>query len=97
DTSRAQRVVPRPPSAAARSAAAFTDALVLTGQPVQYHGTLSARGRMGWTDARAAAQRGLGFDAILAHWWPQATLTSFRSPVAGDCLSVAGAQPWLRA
>ncbi|CAJ0686347.1 DUF2300 domain-containing protein [Ralstonia mannitolilytica] len=97
DTSRTQRVLPRPPAAAARNAAEFTDALVLTGAAVQYHGTASARGQMGWTAARAAAQRGAGFDAILAQWWPQATLTSFQSPVAGDCAPVAGAQQWLQA
>lgn len=97
DSSRTQRVLPRPPLAAARNAAEFTDALVLTGQSVQYHGTISARGQMSWTAARAAAQRGQGFDAILAQWWPQATLTSFQSPVAGDCAPVAGAQQWLQA
>lgn len=97
DSSRTQRVLPRPPAAAARNAAAFTDALVLVGQPVQYHGTIGARGQMSWTAARAAAQRGQGFDTILAQWWPQATLTSFQSPVAGDCSPVAGAQQWLQA
>lgn len=97
DSSRTQRVLPRPPLAAARNAAEFTDTLVLTGQSVQYHGTISARGQMSWTAARAAAQRGQGFDAILAQWWPQATLTSFQSPVAGDCSPVAGAQQWLQA
>jgi uncharacterized protein YfaQ (DUF2300 family) len=97
DSSRTQRVLPRPPAAAARNAAAFTDALVLVGQSVQYHGTISARGQMSWTAARAAAQRGQGFDGILARWWPQATLTSFQSPVAGDCSPVAGAQQWLQA
>jgi uncharacterized protein YfaQ (DUF2300 family) len=97
DSSRTQRVLPRPPQPAARNAAEFTDTLVLTGQSVQYHGTISARGQMSWTAARAAAQRGQGFDAILAQWWPQATLTSFQSPVAGDCSPVAGAQQWLQA
>lgn len=97
DSSRTQRVLPRPPMAAARNAAEFTDTLVLAGQSVQYHGTISARGQMSWTAARAAAQRGQGFDAILAQWWPQATLTSFQSPVAGDCSPVAGAQQWLQA
>lgn len=96
DSSRTQRVLPRPPTAAARNAAEFTDTLVLTGVAVQYHGTLSARGQMSWAAARAAAQRGQGFDAILARWWPQATLTSFQSPVAGDCAPVAGAQQWLQ-
>lgn len=97
DSSRTQRVLPRPPRTSARNAAEFTDTLVLTGQAVQYHGTISARGQMSWTAARAAAQRGQSFDAILAQWWPQATLTSFQSPVAGDCSAVAGAQQWLQA
>lgn len=97
DSSRTQRVLPRPPAAAARNAAEFTDALVLANQAVQYHGTIGSRGQMSWTAARAAAQRGQGFDAILAQWWPQATLTSFQSPVAGDCSPVAGAQQWLQA
>ena len=97
DSSRTQRVLPRPPLAGARNAAEFTDTLVLTGQAVQYHSTISARGQMSWTAARAAAQHGKGFDAILAQWWPQATLTSCQSPVAGDCSPVAGAQQWLQA
>ena len=97
DSSRTQRVLPRPPAAAARNAAEFTDTLVLTGAAVQYHGTISASGQMSWTAARAAAQRGQGFDAILAQWWPQATLASFQSAVAGDCSPVVGAQQWLQA
>jgi uncharacterized protein YfaQ (DUF2300 family) len=96
DSSSTQRVLPRGPTAAARHAADLTDALVLTGVPVQYHHDKAAPGQMSWLAAKASAQSGLAFDAILARTWPQATLTSFLSPLSGDCVAVAGAQAWLK-
>ncbi|TDY20011.1 uncharacterized protein YfaQ (DUF2300 family) [Paraburkholderia sp. BL6665CI2N2] len=96
DSSKTQRVLPRAPTAAARHAADLTDALVLTGVPVQYHHDKAAPGQMSWLAAKASAQAGLTFDAILARTWPQATLTSFQSPLSGDCVEVAGAQAWLQ-
>jgi uncharacterized protein YfaQ (DUF2300 family) len=96
DSSSTQRVLPRSPTAAARRAADLTDALVLTGVPVQYHHDKAAAGQMSWLAAKASAQDGLTFDAILARTWPQATLTSFASPLSGDCIVVAGAQAWLQ-
>jgi uncharacterized protein YfaQ (DUF2300 family) len=96
DSSRTQRVLPRPPRTASRQAADFTDGLVLAGASVQFHHDRAAPGQMSWLAAKHAAQEGLAFDAILARTWPQATLTSFASPLAGDCQSVAGAQDWLR-
>jgi uncharacterized protein YfaQ (DUF2300 family) len=95
DSSNTQRVLPRAPTAAARRAADMTDALVLTGVPVQYHHDKAAAGQMSWLAAKASAQTGLTFDAILARTWPQATLTSFQSPLSGDCVAVAGAREWL--
>ncbi|WMY10774.1 DUF2300 domain-containing protein [Paraburkholderia phenoliruptrix] len=96
DSSSTQRVLPRAPTAAARRAADFTDALVLTGVPVQYHHDKAAPGQMSWLAAKASAQTGLTFDAILARTWPQATLTSSMSPLSGDCIAVAGAHEWLQ-
>jgi uncharacterized protein YfaQ (DUF2300 family) len=96
DSSGTQRVLPRAPTAAARHAADLTDALVLTGVPVQYHHDKAAPEQMSWLAAKASAQTGLTFDAILARTWPQATLTSFQSPLSGDCTEVAGAQAWLQ-
>nr|WP_050983203.1 DUF2300 domain-containing protein [Cupriavidus basilensis] len=95
DSSRTQRVLPRAPTAAARRAADVTDALVLSAVAVRYHHDAAGEGRMAWLEARRAAGQGQAFDAILARWWPQATLTSFQSPVAGDCLAVANARQWL--
>ncbi|MDR6393259.1 DUF2300 domain-containing protein [Paraburkholderia phenoliruptrix] len=96
DSSSTQRVLPRAPTAAARRAADFTDALVLAGVPVQYHHDKAAPGQMSWLAAKAFAQTGLTFDAILARTWPQATLTSSMSPLSGDCIAVAGAREWLQ-
>ncbi|CAB3716615.1 hypothetical protein LMG22037_04408 [Paraburkholderia phenoliruptrix] len=96
DSSSTQRVLPRAPTAAARRAADFTDALVLIGVPVQYHHDKAAPGQMSWLAAKASAQAGLTFDAILARTWPQATLTSSMSPLSGDCIAVAGAREWLQ-
>lgn len=96
DSSSTQRVLPRAPTAAARRAADLTDALVLIGVPVQYHHDKAAPGQMSWLAAKASAQTGLTFDAIVSRTWPQATLTSFESPLSGDCIQVAGAQQWLR-
>ncbi len=95
DSTRTQRVLPRPPSNAARRAADQTDALVLTGVAVRYHHDEDGPDRMAWVEAKRLAGQGETFDAILARWWPQATLTSYQSPVAGDCPPVAGARDWL--
>jgi uncharacterized protein YfaQ (DUF2300 family) len=96
DSSHTQRVLPRAPDAAARAAANFTDGLVLAGVSVQFHNDKAAPGQMSWLDAKADARRGLTFDAILARTWPDATLTSFAGPLAGDCVAVMGARDWLR-
>jgi uncharacterized protein YfaQ (DUF2300 family) len=97
DASTTQRVAPRPPSAAARRAADWTDSLVLIDVPVQYHLDRAAPARMGWRDAVALSRRGLPFDAILARSWPGATLTSFLSPLGGDCRPLPAAQAWIDA
>jgi uncharacterized protein YfaQ (DUF2300 family) len=96
DSSRTQRVLPRAPGAAARAAADFTDGLVIVGASVRYHSDKAAPGQMSWLDAKADAERGLAFDAILARTWPDATLTFFAGPLAGDCVAVADAHNWLR-
>lgn len=95
DSTRTQRVLPRAASAAARRAADLTDGLVLTGVPVRYHRDTGGPGRMGWAEAKQLAAQGRTFDAILAHWWPQATLTSYLSPAAGDCQPVIHARQWM--
>jgi len=96
DSSATQRVLAHEPQQAARDAANFTDGLVLGGVSVQYHRDEAAPGQMAWLAAKAAAGRGMTFDAILARTWPQATLTSYRSSLSSDCVPVAGADGWLR-
>lgn len=95
DDSRSQRVAPRPPGAAARFAADWTDTLVLLDTPVQYHRDRRGTARMSWQEAVALSRQGLPFDAILARSWPGATPTSFLSPLGGDCQPLAEAQAWI--
>lgn len=95
DSSRTQRVAPRPASAAARRAANWTDTLVLTGSSVQYHRDRAAPQQLSWQQAVDLSRQGLPFDAILARSWPEATLTSFLSPLGGDCRPLARAQAWI--
>ena len=94
-TAAARNACCRMPAAAARHAADQTDGLVLSGVAVRYHHDAGGKGRMARPKRSARQAVVLAFDAILARWWPQATLTSFQSPVAGDCPEIAGARQWL--
>lgn len=96
DSSATQRVLPRPPTQAARRVADWTDALVLVGANIQYRRDQAQPGQMSWRSAQDAALQGLTFDSILARTWPQAMLTSFESPLSDDCQAIAGATQWLR-
>lgn len=62
DDSRTQRVSPNPPSAAAKTVAAMTEDLVLTGSPIYYHQNKSAPNTLNW---RLAVQRGEVGDSYL--------------------------------
>ena len=95
DSSRTQRVLPRPPDKGARAAADFTDGLVLAGASVRIHHDKAGPGRMSWLAAKAEAGRGLAFDAILSRVWPDAPLMSFAGGFADGCVAVAGARDWL--
>ncbi len=94
DDSRAQRVSPNPPSAAAQAAAAFTAGLVLQGAPVRYHLDQPAPGVMGWQQAVAMSRHGEGFDAILRRAYPGAVLGGIQA--ATDCVPLAEAAAWLQ-
>lgn len=94
DDSRAQRVSPNEPSPSARSAAAFTDGLVLVGMPVRYHRDRAAPGVMSWADAVAASRAGVGFQAILRKAYPQAVWAG--TGRLADCEPLPEAAAWLR-
>jgi uncharacterized protein YfaQ (DUF2300 family) len=95
DDSRAQRVSPNPPTAAARAAAAFTEGLVLVGTPVRYHRDQASPGVMSWATAVAQSRAGLGFENILRQAYPQATWAN--GAQATDCEPLPEAAAWLRA
>ncbi len=93
DTTRTQRVSANPPSAEALAAAWFTDDIILSGVPVQYHRDKSGVNRLGWNDALAFAKEGGDFEQILLKAYPKAVLT----PLSGreDCKRLSDAESWL--
>ncbi|WP_374337622.1 DUF2300 domain-containing protein [Leeia sp.] len=95
DSSSQQRVAPRPASKAARAIVDWTDGLVLTGVPVQYHSTRQARHQLAWTWAVSAAQRGMTFDRMLQQTYPGSSLVSYLSPLDGDCDRLPQVERWL--
>ncbi|WP_395699472.1 DUF2300 domain-containing protein [Aquabacterium sp.] len=95
DDSRAQRVSPNPPSAAAQAAAAFTAGLMLNGgTPVRYHRDQAGPGVMGWQQAVAAARAGQGFEALLRQAYPGAVLGGLQG--GADCVALPEATQWLQ-
>jgi uncharacterized protein YfaQ (DUF2300 family) len=94
DDSRAQRVSPNAPTAAARAAAAHTTGLVLAGAPLRYHRDTAAPDVMAWSDAVAAHHRDQSFDAILRHAFPRHHWASVDGASACEALPEAAA--WLR-
>lgn len=93
DDSRAQRVSPNPPSAAAQAAAAFTQGLVLSGVPVRYHNDTASPNVMAWREAVAAGRAGQGFEAILRRSFPSGALAGLQH--LGDCAPLPQATAWL--
>ncbi len=98
DSSQAQRVSPRPPSAAARQAAAFTADLILEGSgdhaAVRYHRDQAAPGVMSWSDAVAAHRAGSGMADILYTSYTQLILNGWHQ--AATCEALPQARHWLQ-
>ena len=94
DSSRYQRVAPRPASAAARAVADWSTGLVLTGTPVRFHRDEGGPGVLAWQEAVRQAKAGRAFDEILRVPFPQATLAG---PASGPdvCRSAPEAAEWL--
>lgn len=95
DSSARQRMAPRPPSAAALAVARWTDGLILTGEPVQYHRDRARRGMLSWQAALQKAQQGAAYTDILASAFPAARLASLHAPDSSQCLPLLQAARWL--
>ncbi len=98
DSSRTQRVAPRPATQAAMHAAMVTNGLIVKGAyaiPGQYHATQSRDGVMAWSTAVEQAQRGMRFTDILDYAYPKASLASLYSESAVACEELPMAQRWL--
>jgi len=94
DSSRYQRVAPRPASAAARAVADWSTGLALSGTPVNFHHDQAAPGVLSWTDAVARARQGQSFDQILRIPFPTASLGG-RAGNAEQCQTTPEASGWL--
>jgi uncharacterized protein YfaQ (DUF2300 family) len=93
DDSRAQRVSPTPPTAAALAAAGFTTDLVLDARPVHYHLNRASRDTMSWQAAATASRSGMPWDAILRVPFPQASLVALDA--RPGCAALPDARQWL--
>nr|WP_228728661.1 DUF2300 domain-containing protein [Klebsiella aerogenes] len=94
DSSSRQRVAPRPASTESRRIANWTEGLVLSGSPVQFHSTHMTKHRLSWRQAVEWANQGMRYDIILAQVWPQATLSSW-DQVNMECHALPEARLWL--
>jgi uncharacterized protein YfaQ (DUF2300 family) len=99
DSSATQRVAPRPATAAARAATWSTAGFLLEAPagtlPGQYHATQAAPGVMSWQDAVARAQRGQGFNALLAQAYPESKLVTANAHLRAGCAAMPQVQSWL--
>lgn len=93
DSSRTQRVSPNPPSASALAAAWFTDEIILTGTPVQYHRDNPGSNRLAWRDAVAHDEQGWNFERILSAAYPTAGIGTLSG--REDCKRLPEAEAWL--
>lgn len=94
DSSARQRVAPRPPSSRARQITAWTADTVLAGMPVRYHRDQGEPGQLNWLEAQQQARTGLNHVEILAHAFPQASLSRWDQPQA-RCAVLDDARHWL--
>jgi uncharacterized protein YfaQ (DUF2300 family) len=93
DSTQTQRVSANPPTAAALSAAWFTDDIVLSGVSVRYHRDAAGANRLSWNDAVSHAAAGWGLERILAEAYPKATLSTIGG--RSECARLDAAETWL--
>jgi uncharacterized protein YfaQ (DUF2300 family) len=95
DSTRTQRVSPRPATAEARAAAAWTSGLVLRGVLGTYHRVDAAPNRLAWAEAVTLAAEGHTFDEILARAYPDGRLASRGTIGRVDCERLVVVERWL--
>ena len=96
DSTQQQRVLTQPASAAAKRIAHSTDLLVLNGAHGRFQAEATAPNVLGWQQAVAWAQQGLGFKDILARAYPQASLGVQGKDLGERCQPMPQAQKWLQ-
>ena len=96
DTTQQQRVLTQAASAATKRIALSTDALVLRGAHGHFQASSSQKNVLGWQQAVAWAEQGLGFKAILARAYPQASIAVQGNDLGERCRPMPQAQKWLQ-
>lgn len=95
DTTLQQRVLTQAASPEAKHIAISTDKLVLEGAHGHFHANSSQANVLGWQQAVTWAKQGLGFKAILARAYPQASVVVHGSDLGERCVAMPQAQKWL--
>jgi uncharacterized protein YfaQ (DUF2300 family) len=93
DSSRTQRVSANPATVGALAATWFTDEIVLSGAPVQYHNDKPGANRLAWRDAVAYAGQGWDFERILSTSYSKATIATLLG--RAECRRLVAAESWL--
>lgn len=96
DSTRYQRVAPRPASAAARAIADWSDGLTLGDTPVRFHQTERQPGVLSWATAKQQAEDGASFIRILGDAFPGASLGG-TAGTPDTCERTPQGQAWLDA
>lgn len=96
DSSDFQRVLAKPPSAAAKAIALWTEGLIIRGQAVRYHSDRSAPHVLSWQQAVSSAQAGQDMVDILSQSYGAVHIASMYSGDDRSCLPIANAQIWLK-
>ena len=93
DDSRYQRVSPNRASEAARTVAAFTEDLTLTGSPIYYHQNQTSANTLNWQASVTAAEQGDNYISLLRRAYPQASWQM--TDKAQQCQTLNAAQKYL--
>lgn len=95
DSTKKQRVSPRPATASALRIAEATDQLVLSGAPIFYHLDKKQPQSLSWQQAVIDANKGQSFIQILATAYPKSSLTVQGQDANSSCKALPNIQKWL--
>lgn len=95
DSTQQQRVLTQAASPAAAAIARSTEHLVLRGAHGHFQDASTQANVLGWQQAQAWARQGLGFQAILARAYPNASVAVAGNDLGERCSPLPQARKWL--